>query len=105
MVSKAVNTVIGFTVCTLGFPNMTAISRLIVACALMLLAACATAPHPGPAPHIDSAAPAVDVYHIGVDDELKIDVWHNPDLSVAVPVRPDGRISVPLIGDVHSYWG
>jgi len=29
-----------------------------------------------------------------------ITVWHNPDLSVSVPVRPDGRITVPLIGDV-----
>lgn len=31
---------------------------------------------------------------------VKVDVWKNPDLSVEVPVRPDGMISVPLIGDV-----
>ncbi|MEP6939081.1 MAG: XrtA/PEP-CTERM system exopolysaccharide export protein [Rudaea sp.] len=42
----------------------------------------------------------VDVYHIGVDDLVQVSVWHNPDLSVSVPVRPDGRISVPLVGDV-----
>jgi polysaccharide export outer membrane protein len=35
-----------------------------------------------------------------VDDQLQITVWHNPDLSVSVPVRPDGKITVPLIGDV-----
>lgn len=39
-------------------------------------------------------------YTIGVGDELRVDVWRNPDLSVVVPVRPDGMISVPLIGDI-----
>jgi polysaccharide biosynthesis/export protein len=33
---------------------------------------------------------------------LQITVWHNPDLSVSVPVRPDGKITVPLIGDVAA---
>lgn len=46
--------------------------------------------------------PAVDTYHIGVDDMVQVSVWHNPDLSVTVPVRPDGNISVPLIGDVRA---
>lgn len=41
-------------------------------------------------------------YRIGVDDRVQISVWRNPDLSVTVPVRPDGRISVPLIGDVQA---
>src|SRR5512135_2268993 len=41
-------------------------------------------------------------YRIGVDDVLQIAVWRNPDLSVTVPVRPDGKISVPLIGDVQA---
>ncbi|MBI3777592.1 MAG: polysaccharide biosynthesis/export family protein [Gammaproteobacteria bacterium] len=41
-------------------------------------------------------------YRIGVDDRLQITVWHNPELSVVVPVRPDGKISVPLIGDVEA---
>jgi len=44
----------------------------------------------------------VDTYHIGVDDLVQVSVWHNPDLSVTVPVRPDGKISVPLIGDVAA---
>jgi polysaccharide export outer membrane protein len=39
-------------------------------------------------------------YRIGVADQLSINVWRNADLSIAVPVRPDGKISVPLIGDV-----
>lgn len=41
-------------------------------------------------------------YQIGVDDRVQVTVWHNPDLSVTVPVRPDGKISVPLIGDVEA---
>jgi len=44
----------------------------------------------------------IDVYQIGVDDVLQVTVWRNPDLSVGVPVRPDGKISVPLIGDVQA---
>jgi len=41
-------------------------------------------------------------YRIGVDDVLQITVWRNPELSVTVPVRPDGKISAPLIGDVQA---
>lgn len=39
-------------------------------------------------------------YRIGPDDRLQITVWRNPDLAALVPVRPDGKISAPLIGDV-----
>ena len=39
-------------------------------------------------------------YTIGPGDSLQIFVWEHPDVSVAVPVRPDGRISTPLIQDM-----
>ncbi len=42
----------------------------------------------------------VDQYHIGVDDQVSVNVWRHPDLSMAVPVRPDGKITVPLVGEV-----
>jgi len=42
----------------------------------------------------------VEEYYIGVDDVVAVNVWKNPDLSISVPVRPDGKISVPLIGEV-----
>ncbi|VAW58666.1 FIG123464: Polysaccharide export protein [hydrothermal vent metagenome] len=41
-------------------------------------------------------------YLIGVDDTVNINVWRNAELSVSVPVRPDGKISMPLIGDVRA---
>ncbi len=44
----------------------------------------------------------VDDYIVGPEDILEISVWRNPDLSREVMVRPDGRISLPLIGDVTS---
>ena len=44
----------------------------------------------------------VDDYIVGPEDILEISVWRNPDLSREVMVRPDGRISLPLIGDVKA---
>ena len=41
-------------------------------------------------------------YLIGVEDRVSVNVWGNPDLSVQMPVRPDGRFSMPLIGDVEA---
>jgi polysaccharide export outer membrane protein len=41
-------------------------------------------------------------YVIGDEDMLQISVWGNPELTVQVPVRPDGMISVPLIGDIRA---
>ncbi|MFT6985264.1 MAG: polysaccharide export outer membrane protein [Psychromonas sp.] len=41
-------------------------------------------------------------YKIGAGDQLYINVWQNPDLSLSVPVRPDGKISVPLVGDAPA---
>ncbi|MFQ5505447.1 MAG: polysaccharide biosynthesis/export family protein, partial [Planctomycetota bacterium] len=41
-------------------------------------------------------------YVIGVTDVLHISVWKNPELSLSVPVRPDGKISFPLVDDVQA---
>jgi polysaccharide export outer membrane protein len=41
-------------------------------------------------------------YVVGVEDVLQISVWRNEELSVVVPVRPDGKISVPLVDDVQA---
>lgn len=76
---------------------------LILAAGLsMLVGACA-----GTGRTVSSAPPAaaikaVDSYMIGVDDIVQVSVWRNPDLGITVPVRPDGMISVPLVGDVAA---
>jgi polysaccharide export outer membrane protein len=67
-----------------------------------LIGGCASTPTPAPAP---AAAPtelkAPDSnYIIGPGDSLEVFVWRNPELSVTVPVRPDGKISTPLVEDM-----
>lgn len=39
-------------------------------------------------------------YHIGPGDSIQIFVWRNPEFSLSVPVRPDGKISIPLLEDI-----
>ncbi len=41
-------------------------------------------------------------YVIGPGDGLQVFVWRNPDLSASVPVRPDGRISIPLVSEITA---
>ena len=41
-------------------------------------------------------------YVIGPGDQLEIFVWRNPELTQSVPVRPDGKISVPLVEDLQA---
>jgi polysaccharide export outer membrane protein len=48
------------------------------------------------------AAAADPNYVIGADDVLDISVWKEPDVSRVVPVRPDGKISLPLVNDVQA---
>ncbi|MEM7096923.1 MAG: XrtA/PEP-CTERM system exopolysaccharide export protein [Pseudomonadota bacterium] len=42
----------------------------------------------------------VDEYLIGTGDVLNVNVWRHEDLSLTVPVRPDGKITMPLVGDI-----
>lgn len=54
-----------------------------------------------------AAAPAATMPHdntfiIGNDDMLAINVWKEPDISRSIPVRSDGRISLPLVGEVQA---
>jgi polysaccharide export outer membrane protein len=50
-----------------------------------------------------SVLPIIDpkTYHIGVEDELMISVWREPELSTQVVVRPDGKITLPLLNDLQ----
>ena len=66
---------------------------------LLFLALGACAPHPD-LPEAAGVAEAPD-YRIGPGDTLRIFVWGNPGLSDTVPVRPDGKVSIPLIEDLE----
>jgi polysaccharide export outer membrane protein len=79
---------------------------LLRVCALfaaaLALTAC-SAERTLPAAEVSASAAsysAASEYKMGPGDTLNIVVWHNPDVSGPTTVRPDGRISVPLIGDV-----
>jgi polysaccharide export outer membrane protein len=41
-------------------------------------------------------------FQIGPEDILDISVWKNPELSRTVPVRPDGKVSLPLVNDIQA---
>jgi len=44
----------------------------------------------------------VDSYKMAVGDQVQINVWKNPELSMSAPIRPDGKIAMPLIRDVFA---
>ena len=71
-----------------------------------LVAGCASMGSSNLPPQSDTtdAGPSVLVesYRIAVGDGLRIDVWKNSELSVTEPVRPDGKIAVPLVGDLRA---
>ena len=72
--------------------------RVLAACVgFGLLAACSTGNFP-PAP----ASASTQDYHyiIGPGDSINIIVWRNPELSMSVPIRPDGKFSTPLIDEL-----
>ncbi len=74
--------------------------KRILHAALLTPALAAAGCYPAPPPPPLSAAQSNSEYVIGPGDALNVFVWRNPDLSVKVPVRPDGRISIPLVPDI-----
>ncbi len=75
------------------------IKHVMLVVVTLALAACATS-FPAAPP---AAASADYNYRIGPGDNLNIVVWRNPELSMSVPVRPDGKISAPLIDDLNAF--
>ena len=63
---------------------------------LLALGGCASS-LPPPVSEVENSP-----YIIGPGDNLQVFVWHNADLTITAPVRPDGRISLPLVNDVTA---
>src|SRR4051794_25210572 len=73
----------------------------LVFAAAWLAMSCAWADEPS----VTTAVPAKSVasdYLIGPGDTLQVFVWRNPELTTTVPVRPDGKISTPLVEDMTA---
>ena len=64
---------------------------------VLLVSACASGPKPRP-----GERPDLSEYRIGKEDVLEVVVWHEPELTRVVPVRPDGKISIPLAGEIEA---
>lgn len=80
-----------------GFLGRVGQSILLIA-AMALVAGCASRPSHPPAPRL--AATSDYQYIIGPGDAVNVIVWRNADLTTTVPVRPDGKITTPLIEDL-----
>ena len=87
---------------------MNALLAIASVCVCGVAVAHAQAPKPLPTPPAARAADAVVIpaddgdYKIGPEDVLDISVWKNQELSRTVPVRPDGKVSLPLVNDIQA---
>jgi len=68
---------------------------------LTLASGCATS-HKIAYDYASEPDPRKQEYQLGVSDLVRVNVWKNPDLSVETIVRPDGTISLPLLGDLKA---
>lgn len=71
-------------------------------CASLLSACASGGPQLPPAPTVSMQGAQSEEYVIGPLDELTVFVWRNPELGAKVKVRPDGRITTPLIADLPA---
>jgi len=72
----------------------------MVAALSLIIAGCSGLPSSSEMPAMSEME--TQPYEIGVGDTVKVHVWRNPELSQSIVVRPDGYISLPLMGDVKA---
>jgi polysaccharide biosynthesis/export protein len=81
-------------------PNLRWALAAVVALVVALTTGCASTPDYPPAP---AKVEGKDYsYIIGPGDSINIVVWRNPELSMSVPVRPDGKIAAPLVDELMA---
>ena len=79
------------------------LQKLVAFGIMVIIAGCAGTPNlpPQSTQNIESVPSIlVESYKMNIGDQVQINVWKNPELSIAEPIRPDGKIAIPLIGDV-----
>ena len=80
--------------------KLPALRSAAMALVALILTACGSAPV-NTLPSAPANLPTTDYsYVIGAGDNLNIIVWRNPELSLSVPVRPDGKVSAPLVDEL-----
>ena len=82
-----------------NFSGLQRLATVAIGFSVVVLAGCATNANPPPA--ADAQLPSHD-YLIGPGDSVNITVWRNPEVSQTVPVRPDGKITTPLVEDLPA---
>lgn len=88
-----------------GMDRLVALLRfsIVGSLSVVLLSACGLVRNDlPPAPTSAEVAQISPDYRLGPLDEIEVFVWRSPELSSSVPVRPDGRISLPLIEDMQA---
>ena len=79
---------------------LTSLKALAVIVALLAAAGCSGLPSSAEMPPASELTQ--EAYKIGLGDTVQVHVWRNPELSQSIVVRPDGFISIPLMGDVKA---
>jgi polysaccharide export outer membrane protein len=66
----------------------------------LLIVGCAYAAEQEPLPRASAPQPATESFRLGPEDVIDVFVWKEPELSTTATVRPDGRVTLPLVGDI-----
>lgn len=89
----------GYALKSLFITAKTASRWVALGLLVSLVSACAGFSSTYPAAPVVAATPGYN-YVVGAGDSLNIIVWRNPELSMSVPVRPDGKVSTPLVDEL-----
>jgi polysaccharide biosynthesis/export protein len=78
------------------------VSKAVILAAIVVVTACSSQQVANLPPAPATAKSTDYTYIIGAGDSLNIIVWRNPELSMSVPVRPDGKMSAPLVEELQA---